>query len=198
MQYSTVGVILSTTDIDWTKQVDELSRAILAKELTHNGMGTEKNKVIYIDMILTETLLASKSDNVLRIHIENELDEFVVTGKCYLDLPIATIIVEVKKEAFEQGRAQLYMRLFTDYNKNANSNANIPLFGVITNCQQWIFVHYDGKSFTESLPYFIKSSTRKEGLVELFGALVFMFETQAKLCTPFVVEMKNRKREYSS
>ena len=193
--------ILPATGIKWQEEVAELSKAILTKELTHTEMGTgnEKNRFIYVDMILSDTLLASKSQNVLRINIEKQLNgenawcpiEFVVTGKGYQDLPIADII-EVKKEDFDQGRAQLYMQLFTAYNRNVkwNSKAKFPLFGAITNCQQWIFVRYDGKSFTESLPYFIKSSSHKKGLAELFDALVLMFKIQAKLCAPFVAEMK--------
>jgi len=106
-------------------------------------------------------------------------------------LPIAEII-EVKKNDFDQGRAQLYMQLHSAFEKNVkfDAKADFPLYGAVTNSLQWIFVKYTGKKFAESLPRMIANSSDKKGIKAVFGCLTVMFETQTKACRPFVEKMR--------
>ena len=112
----------------------------------------------------------------------------MITGRGFQELPIANII-EVKKDDFEQGRAQLYMQLYSAFKKNIkfDQEANFPLYGAITNCLQWIFVQYDGETLLKHHHNQLQIQLIRDGFNRVFNFLTVMFQTQLEVCKPFVV-----------
>jgi len=150
------------------------------------GFGNEATREFYIDDLLLEVLMFADPGDKLAVSIEQNIEhdlawgnvEFVVVKKSPEKLPYA-LVIEAKKSDFEAGRAQLYMELHSAYKTNFDFNPKVPpIFGVVTDAADWIFVRYDGHNFVESNKFIIQDSNDESGLQTVFKVLGFIIQTQ--------------------
>jgi len=187
--------------------VKNILEEIRSKEDTFGpmGVGNEKTRFFFVGLILSKALRVADPDKILLVSIEHRIKgkeawgpiEYVITGNVYKKLLIVDII-EVKQENFDQGRAQLYMQLYTAFKTNLSFDKealNFPLYGAITNCLEWIFVKYDGDCFKETTTLLVKNSADENGFKDLFDRIVVMLETQVKASNPFVKKMAEMEKQ---
>lgn len=93
-------------------------------------------------------------------------------GKTMLDSPLL-IIVEAKKNDFEQGWAQCISELIAA--KNINKNQELTVYGIVTDAKLWEFGQLKDKVFTKNIEGFMVTELSK-----LFGALKFIFDEVTK------------------
>jgi hypothetical protein len=93
-------------------------------------------------------------------------------GKTVLELPLV-IVVEAKKNDFEQGWGQCLAELFAAQQINGD-NAG-PVQGIVTDGELWKFGKLSGDTFTAN-----REGYTIGDLPELFGALNFIFQTAAR------------------
>ena len=88
-------------------------------------------------------------------------------GKTVLELPLV-IIVEAKKNDFEQGWGQCLAELVTA--QKLNGDANRPVYGIVTDGELWKFGTLMGDIFISN-----QDSYTVGDMAALFGALHFIF-----------------------
>jgi len=89
-------------------------------------------------------------------------------GKTMLEFPLL-IIVEAKKNDFEQGWAQCLAELIAA--QNLNNQPTFPLYGIVTDGKLWEFAKLIEQNFVKNTASFTVSE-----LTRLFGALTFVFD----------------------
>jgi hypothetical protein len=89
-------------------------------------------------------------------------------GKTMLEYPLL-IIVEAKKNDFEQGWAECIAELIAA--KNLNNKPDFPIYGIVTDAKLWEFGKLLDTVFTNNIQGFIVTE-----LPQLFGALTFIFD----------------------
>lgn len=95
------------------------------------------------DFNLTESEI-SFSEDLLGSQSNDQPD--IVLKRNYSDLsrdPNYLLIIEVKTDKFIQGYTQLFLYLNTVFENRNDKNKSLPLFGVVTNLEQWSFVKRD-------------------------------------------------------
>jgi len=104
-----------------------------------------------------------------------------VLGKTVLELPLV-VVVEARKNDFEQGWGQCLAELVTA--QKINNKVNVPVHGIVTDGELWKFGRLVSDTFTGNIEgYTVASLTR------LFGALNFIFQS-------IDVEITNRRADY--
>jgi len=102
-------------------------------------------------------------------------------GKTVLELPLV-VVVEAKKNDFEQGWGQCLAELVTA--QKINNNVNVPVHGIVTDGELWKFGKLVRDIFVGNIDgYTVASLTR------LFGALNFIFQS-------IDIEIINRRADY--
>ncbi len=94
-------------------------------------------------------------------------------GKTVLETPIV-IVVEAKKNDFEQGWGQCLAELVAS--QKLNDNVDLPVYGIVTDGKTWEFGLLNHKIFMKN----IRSFTIDD-LSLLFGALDFVFKQMDEL-----------------
>lgn len=89
-------------------------------------------------------------------------------GKTVLDLPLV-VVVEAKKNDFEQGWGQCLAELVAA--QKLNDNPNKPVYGIVTDGELWKFGKLVSDTFTSNLEGYTVGD-----LAELFGAITFIFQ----------------------
>ncbi len=89
-------------------------------------------------------------------------------GKTVLDLPLV-VVVEAKKNDFEQGWGQCLAELVAA--QKLNDNLTKPIYGIVTDGELWKFGKLVGNTFISNVEGYTVSD-----LAELFGALYFVFQ----------------------
>ena len=90
-------------------------------------------------------------------------------GKTVLELPLI-IVVEAKKNDFEQGWGQCLAELVTA--QKINDDASIVVHGIVTDGELWKFGKLMGNTFTSNIEGYTVGD-----LPKLFGAINYVFET---------------------
>lgn len=90
-------------------------------------------------------------------------------GKTVLESPLV-VVVEAKKNDFEQGWGQCLAELVAA--QKINSDADMPVFGIVTDGELWKFGKLEGDTFTSNIEGYTVGN-----LPELFGALNFIFQS---------------------
>jgi hypothetical protein len=88
-------------------------------------------------------------------------------GKVIFDKPYL-ILMEAKKDKFEEGWGQCLAELITA--QKLNETTSNPLFGIVTNGKLWEFGVLQATIFTKNIKYYIL-----EDLSSLMGAINFVF-----------------------
>ena len=88
-------------------------------------------------------------------------------GKTVLDLPLV-VVVEAKKNDFEQGWGQCLAELVAV--QKLNDNLNKPVYGIVTDGELWKFGKLVGNTFISNVEGYTVGD-----LAELFGVLHFIF-----------------------
>ena len=88
-------------------------------------------------------------------------------GKVILEKPYL-IIVEAKKDNFEEGWGQCLAELVAAQKMNSNENSH--LFGIVSNGKLWEFGLLAGIDFTKNIKYYVL-----EDLQSLMESLNFIF-----------------------
>lgn len=89
-------------------------------------------------------------------------------GKVVFGKPLLAI-VEAKKDDFEGGWAQCLLEMYTI--QKINNNPQIPIFGIVSNGDNWQFGKLENSQFTENPHYAFLQE-----MDNLFSILVFFFE----------------------
>lgn len=92
-------------------------------------------------------------------------------GKVILDKPYL-ILVEAKKDNFEEGWGQCLAELIAS--QKINGNTDNRLFGIVSNGKLWEFGQLEGTIFTKNIRYYVL-----ENLENLMGAINFIFAESA-------------------
>jgi hypothetical protein len=100
-------------------------------------------------------------------------------GKTVLDLPLV-VVVEAKKNDFEQGWGQCLAELVAA--QKINDNLNKPVYGIVTDGELWKFGKLVGNTFTSNLEGYTVGD-----LAELFGAIHFIFQAISQDGSPLPV-----------
>ncbi|MDE0466318.1 MAG: hypothetical protein OYL97_04620 [Candidatus Poribacteria bacterium] len=99
-------------------------------------------------------------------------DYFVSTrselGKLIVGTPLI-ILVEAKKNDFEQGWGQCLAELVAA--QKINENAEVPVHGIVSDGRSWEFGHLVGDAFTQN-----RTSFSVEDMPSLFGAINSVFK----------------------
>lgn len=90
-------------------------------------------------------------------------------GKTVLELPLV-MVVEAKKNDFEQGWGQCLAELVAA--QKINNNLNVPVYGIVTDGELWKFGKLAGETFTSNIEGYTFGH-----LAKLFGALNFIFQS---------------------
>lgn len=93
-------------------------------------------------------------------------------GKTMLESPLL-IIVEAKKNDFEQGWGQCISELIAA--KNINQNQQLTVYGIVTDAKLWEFGKLIDTVFIKNIEVFTVTDLSK-----LFGALKFIFDEATK------------------
>jgi hypothetical protein len=89
-------------------------------------------------------------------------------GKTMLEYPLA-VIVEAKRNDFEQGWGQCLAELVAA--QNLNGNPDLPVYGIVTDGKLWEFGKLEGRIMAKNIESFVIAHLRP-----LLGALKFVFE----------------------
>lgn len=89
-------------------------------------------------------------------------------GKTVLEFPLL-MLVEAKKNDFEQGWAQCLAELWAA--QQLNKNPQLTVYGVVSDGKYWEFGQLTGQRFIKNSQSFVI-----DDLAELLGALDFVFE----------------------
>jgi hypothetical protein len=89
-------------------------------------------------------------------------------GKIVFGSPLLAV-VEAKKDDFEGGWAQCLLEMYTI--QKINNNPTIPVFGIVSNGDNWQFGKLEDTQFTENTNYAFLQE-----MDNLFSILVFFFE----------------------
>ena len=89
-------------------------------------------------------------------------------GKTVLDLPLV-VVVEAKKNDFEQGWGQCLAELVAA--QKINDNLTKPVYGIVTDGELWKFGKLVGNTFISN-----REGYTIGDLAELFGAIHFIFQ----------------------
>lgn len=89
-------------------------------------------------------------------------------GKIILEEPYL-IVVEAKKDNFEEGWGQCLVELITA--QKLNSNSQVEIFGIVSNGKVWEFGKLFNTSFEKNIQFYTLSD-----LERLFSALNFIFQ----------------------
>jgi hypothetical protein len=92
-------------------------------------------------------------------------------GKVLLEKPYV-IIVEAKKDNFEEGWGQCLAEMLAA--QKLNNDVNKKLFGMVSNGKLWEFGVLQEEMFTKNRKYYVL-----ENLEELMGAVNFLFAESA-------------------
>lgn len=92
-------------------------------------------------------------------------------GKVILDKPYL-ILVEAKKDNFEEGWGQCLAELIAA--QKLNGNTDNRLFGIVSNGKLWEFGQLEGTIFTKNIRYYVL-----ENLENLMAAINFIFAESA-------------------
>jgi hypothetical protein len=90
-------------------------------------------------------------------------------GKTVLELPLV-VVVEAKKNDFEQGWGQCLAELVAA--QKLNDNPDRPIYGIVTDGELWKFGKLVGNIFISNLEGYTVGD-----LAELFGAIDFIFKS---------------------
>ncbi|MGI0482351.1 hypothetical protein ACN4EE_16400 [Geminocystis sp. CENA526] len=93
-------------------------------------------------------------------------------GKVILEQPYL-ILVEAKKDNFEEGWGQCFAELIAV--QKLNNNQNNIVFGIVSNGKIWEFGKLQDSIFTKNLKYYTL-----EELAKLMGAISFLFQETLK------------------
>lgn len=89
-------------------------------------------------------------------------------GKIIFGSPLLAV-VEAKKDDFEGGWAQCLLEMYTI--QKINSKSDLPVYGIVTNGDNWQFGKLENTQFTENSNYaFLQNED------DLFSTLIFFFE----------------------
>jgi hypothetical protein len=102
-----------------------------------------------------------------------------VLGKTVLDLPLV-VVVEAKKNDFEQGWGQCLAELVAA--QKINDNLNKPVYGIVTDGELWKFGKLVGNTFISNPEGYTVGD-----LAELFGAIHFIFRAISQNDSPLPV-----------
>ena len=102
-----------------------------------------------------------------------------VLGKTVLDLPLV-VVVEAKKNDFEQGWGQCLAELVAA--QKINDNLHQPIHGIVTDGELWKFGKLAGNTFISNLEGYTVAD-----LAELFGAIHFIFQAISQYRSPLPV-----------
>lgn len=169
---------------------------------TDLGCGNSATIRVFIDHIISTVMKPFQFQKTIHLKRERSLagDEgrvkLVFTANTVPEIPIM-LLIQAKKDDFEQGRVKCYMELFiaAQMNMKHNLNYNFPLYGVITNSLIWIFVKYDPTLYDEKLErqkqeLFIETTCipieKDLGLKEMLQIFVGILKEQEKK----IVELK--------
>ena len=104
-------------------------------------------------------------------------DYFISTrselGKLVVGTPLI-MLVEAKKNDFEQGWGQCLAELVAA--QKINANADVPVHGIVSDGRSWEFGHLIGDAFTQN-----RTSFSLEDLPSLFGAINSVFKAASKV-----------------
>ena len=100
-------------------------------------------------------------------------------GKTVLDLPLV-VVVEAKKNDFEQGWGQCLAELVAA--QKINDNVEKPIYGIVTDGELWKFGKLVGSTFISNLEGYTVGD-----LAELFGAIHFIFQAISQDGAPLPV-----------
>ncbi len=89
-------------------------------------------------------------------------------GKIVFGSPLLAV-VEAKKDDFEGGWAQCLLEMYTI--QKINNNPNLPVFGIVSNGDNWQFGKLENTQFTENT-----SDAFLQEMDNLFSTLIFFFE----------------------
>lgn len=156
------------------------------------GTGNELSRYPYIIQLLKPAMSAADPDEHLKITLEEYFTgtrsggfvEFVIVANINVPFAPAVFFIEAKQSDFDQARGQLYMELFSGYEKNENHK--IPLFGAMTDASRWIFVKYDGTRFTESRAYYVQDRSDVVNMNLLMRQLTWIVKEQSARVTDVV------------
>jgi hypothetical protein len=93
-------------------------------------------------------------------------------GKTVLELPLV-MVVEAKKNDFEQGWGQCLAELIAA--QRINGNASVPVYGIVTDGELWKFGKLAGDTFSSNIEGYTVGN-----LGMLFGALNFIFQAVSR------------------
>ena len=103
-------------------------------------------------------------------------DYFVSTrselGKLVVGTPLI-MLVEAKKNDFEQGWGQCLAELVAA--QKINANADVPVHGIVSDGRSWEFGHLIGDAFTQN-----RTSFSVEDMPSLFGAINSVFKAASE------------------
>ena len=88
-------------------------------------------------------------------------------GKTMLEYPLL-IVVEAKRNDFEQGWGQCLAELVAA--QNLNANPSLPVYGIVTDGKLWEFGRLEGRGIIKNIDSFVIANLKL-----LFGALSFVF-----------------------
>ncbi|KAI9303363.1 hypothetical protein BJ944DRAFT_241519 [Cunninghamella echinulata] len=112
--------------------------------------GNESKRKKFVDVIILR-VVAKYHDKKVKLLTEEIIEgedvrgpvEYVMVHKKYI-----LIIIEAKKDDFDQGRAQLLMQLYNAYIKNIKNGApkNHIIYGIVTTGNLWEFIWCKGNN----------------------------------------------------
>ncbi|KAI9305355.1 hypothetical protein BJ944DRAFT_69495 [Cunninghamella echinulata] len=124
-----------------------------AQGIVNEGNETKRKEFI---SIIINSIVAEYYDKKVKVLTEESIEgeevkgpvEYVIVHKKYI-----LIIIEAKKDDFEQGRAQLLMQLYNAYIKNIKNGApyNHTVYGIVTTGYSWEFIWCKGNSNINSI-----------------------------------------------
>jgi hypothetical protein len=97
-------------------------------------------------------------------------------GKTVLESPLV-VVVEAKKNDFEQGWGQCLAELVAA--QKINEEANVPVHGIVTDGELWKFGKLAGDTFTSNIEGYTVGD-----LARLFGAIHFIFQSVSAITSP--------------
>ncbi|CAO3650218.1 unnamed protein product [Cunninghamella echinulata] len=163
VEYLGIDYMILFTNIDNipTKEMDKnvIERiteqlVILTKACGAANEGNEFKRQEFVFTVIVN-IIAQYYDKNIKVKREKQIEgedikepvEFVITrGKLIL------IVIEAKKQDWEQGRAQLFMELYNAYIKNIKFGApkDHIIYGIVTTGYSWEFIWCKGKDINNN------------------------------------------------
>ncbi|KAI9301853.1 hypothetical protein BJ944DRAFT_242899 [Cunninghamella echinulata] len=136
-------------DID-TEIIGYISKNLItvtkARGIVNEGNESKRKK--FVDAIIL-SVAAKYYDRKVKVLTEESIEgedvkepvEYIMVHKKYI-----LIVIEAKKDDFEQGRAQLLVQLYNTYIKNVKNGApkNHTVYGIVTTGDLWEFIWCKG------------------------------------------------------